>query len=89
MMDKLLETVPVQVYLQRLRCPNQECDGVLEFDGKQRTQNGIHGGTLEFRHHCTGCPSGVWVEDKYPKVQYEIIEEEEDDTTDLSDDTEA
>lgn len=81
-LEKLLETVKVDTFLQRLRCPNPDCTGLLENDGGQRQKDGMHGGALEYRHKCSACAAGMWITgDKYPRVRYELsteLEEVED-----------
>lgn len=72
--EKLIERVKVEVQLLRVKCPNPECSGVLEFDGKSRTKDGVHGGTPEYRHRCNTCTTGYWIAEQYPKVHYELGE---------------
>jgi hypothetical protein len=71
--DRLIERVEVKTYVHRLCCPNEECDGVLEFDGKERAKDGKHGGPPEYRHKCTKCEVGYWVKDQYPQLKYELV----------------
>lgn len=75
--DTLIEAVEVRTFLLRMHCPNKKCDGLLEHDGGTRTENGIHGGPLEYRHICSKCRAGAWLRSEYPKVRYELEEEEE------------
>lgn len=71
----MLEVVEVKTYLQRVRCPNKDCDtGRLEFDGKERSIDMVHGGPKEFRHLCDTCGIRAWIKEQYPKVRYELVE---------------
>lgn len=73
MIDKLLEEVRVETFLLRVRCPNRECEGVLEHDGKTRTENGVHGGKLEYRHRCSACSAGYWLAKSYPQLTHKAV----------------
>lgn len=73
MIEKLRETVKVETYLTRVRCPNKECVGSLVFDGKSRTEGMLHGGTPEYRHRCSTCNLGAWLGEQYPKVSYRDV----------------
>ena len=68
-----METIKVETYLKRVRCPNTKCEGTLEVDGKERTENGIHGGRAEYRHKCTHCPLSAFMFQKYPSVEYRQV----------------
>ncbi len=74
MIEKLTSVVEVKTLLVSVRCPNNQCDGVLTSDGKQRPVDGLHGGKPQFRHRCEKCEAGYWLGEVYPKVKYEPIE---------------
>ena len=78
--EQLVETTRVDTFIQRLRCLNSECTGRLEHDEKTRTENGMHGGPLEYRHICTKCGAGIWIRTTFPKMKYQevVVEEVED-----------
>ena len=75
MLDKLLEAVPVRVYLLRVHCPNTSCDGVLQVTNKTRNETG----ETEYRHACSKCGAGYWLKDQYPKTKFEPIEDDDGD----------
>jgi hypothetical protein len=74
MLDKLTSTVEVKTLMVSVRCPNNQCVGVLKADGKERTENGIHGGRVQYRHACEACSAGYWLNERYPKIKYEPVE---------------
>jgi hypothetical protein len=73
MLQKLTDEVEVKTFVKRVHCPNKDCTGVLEFDSKTRTERGVHGGPLEYRHRCTRCDVGAWLRATYPQVRYEVV----------------
>lgn len=76
MVDKLTETVEVRTFMVRIHCPNPPCHGILTFDGKERSENGLHGGKPEYRHRCNTCETGYWLKEKFPKIKHEPINSE-------------
>lgn len=77
MQSRYFERVKVETYLQTVHCPNGDCEGKLTSDGKQRSTDGLHGGTPEFRHLCNICNAGAWLPEQYPKVEYVPVAKKE------------
>lgn len=73
MIEKLTQTTEVRTFLVNVRCPNKACEGYLSADGKSRAIDGVHGGTLEYRHACGNCTAGYWLRETFPKVKYEPL----------------